>query len=292
MERFEAFIKTQYEKWKIKFVIVVVLITLILIFALIYLFFPDSAKHIIAYIKYYTYDTLHTQTSYFFNAGVKYEEMGLYNLAIGSFKRALHYKGETFSINPADPYQRESLYNLGVIYYMRKQDYSRTIHYFNKYLEISRDAITEERKRDIYKVINYILSLDDKTKNVEAKKYKSLGNEFYFRNEYKKAIEYYMKAIALDPGYVEVYNNLASTYLQLEDFKNAIKYWKITLMFDPNELDLYINVALALEEKLKEYEEAIYYYEQFLERAGKQDRRVPLVMKKIETLKAKFSRGK
>ncbi len=291
MGTFETFIKTQYEKWGIKFVIVATLVALIFIFALIYLFSPTSGKQIIAYIKYYTYDTFHTQTSYFFNAGVKYEEMGLYDLAIGSFKRALHYKGETFTIDPRDPYQRESLYNLGVIYYMRKQEYSRTIHYFNKYLEIFRDSITEARKRDIYKVINYILSLDDKTKNAEAKKYKSLGNEFYFRNDYKKAIEYYMKAIALDPGYVEVYNNLASTYLQLNDFKNAIKYWKITLMFDPNELDLYINTALALEE-LKEYDEAIYYYEQFLAKANKQDRRVPLVKRKIETLKSKFSKGK
>ncbi len=292
LNKYKKNIQALYEKWGLKFIVISVIIALFFIYFIIYGISPTTGKKIFAYLKYNTFDTFHTQTSYFFNAGVKYEELGLHNLAIGSFKRALHFKGNVFKINPNDPYQLESLYNLGVIYYMHKKNYPQAMHYFNKYLEIFPKGIENPHAEDIYKVVNYILELDDKTKNAEAKKFKVQGNKFYFRKDYTKAIEYYMKALALDPGYVEVYNNLGTVYLQMNDFEKAVKYWKIALMLDPDELYLYINTALALDEKLKKYDEAIYYYEQFIKKAPKNDPRISLVQQRITILKEKISREK
>jgi tetratricopeptide (TPR) repeat protein len=246
----------------------------------------------VSFFTYNLYDILHTETEYFFKKGVYYEEIGLHNLAIGSFKRALKYKKGEFSINPQDLYQLESLYNLGVIYYMQKKDYPRALSYFNHYLEIfpETEEIKNPHKEDIYKVINYILSMDDKTTNIEAKRLKEQGNEYFFNKNYDKAIECYINALKLDPGYVEVYNNLASCYFYKNDLSNAVKFWKIVLLFEPNNLDLYINIALACETSLNKPNEAIYYYEQFIEKAPPSDQRVPLAKEKVKQLNTQLQK--
>ena len=260
----------------------------IFLLLLIIFFFgiPKQRKKTIAYLRYYLYDSFHTTTSHFFNSGVYYSTNSMLNLAIGSFRRALRYKKETFQINPNDPYQLESLYNLGVIYYNLK-DYPKALFYFTKYLEIfpKETGVQNPHETDILNVVNWILSQDDKTRNVQAKKMKEIGNEFFFKKDYDNAIKYYEKAVSIDPGYVEAYNNLASAYLQKNDFTNAVKFWKITLLFEPNDLDLYINVALACETKLAQYREAIYYYELFIEKAPQNDYRVPEAKRRIEELK-------
>ncbi len=284
MDAIIKFFNEYYKKYGTNFIVVAFLAFILLIYSLIIIVSPHTGKKIFYYVRYSTYDTFHTSSKYFFETGVFYNEQGLYNLASNTFKRALHIKGDVFNLNPQDLYQLESLYNLGVIHYMYLKQYSKAVYYFNKYLEIFPKNLKNPHKEDIYKVVNFILSMDDKTKNAQAKSMKSVGNDFYFKKDYDKAIEYYLKALALDPSYVEVYNNLAAVYLQMNDFENAVKYWKITLMFSPDELDLYINTALALEEKLKKYKEAIYYYEGFLENAPKNDARRPIVEQKIKTL--------
>jgi tetratricopeptide (TPR) repeat protein len=281
--------KKQYEayrkKWGLKFIVGSIIAGLLLLYLIIVLIFPRTGKSIGYFFKYHTYDAIHSETSYFFNVGVKYEESGFHHFAVGSFKRALRFKGDVYSVNPQDLYQLESLYNLGVLYYKEIKDYPRAMHYFSKYLEIFPKNVENPHKEDIYKVINYILSLDDQTKNMEAKKMKNVANQHYFKGNYQKAVEHYLKAIALDPGYVEVYNNLGTAYLQMNDFKNAVKYWKITLMFDPNDLDLYINLALAYHEKLKDYGKAMEYYEKFIEVAPQNDKRILLVRERIDMIK-------
>lgn len=260
----------------------------ILIFFLLLLtiFAPQKIKIIIAGLRYYFYDPLHTTSQYFFNTGVYYEDkLNAHKFAEGSFKRALKFKKGSFNINPLDPYQLESLYNLAVIYYMDFKDYPRALNLFTKYLEIFPREIPNPHEEDIYKVVNYILSRDDKSQNLQARQMKEKGNEFFFKKDYDKAIEYYLKAVMIDPSYVEAYNNLASAYLQKNDFENAVKYWKITLMFEPNDLDLYINVALASETKLAQFKEAIYYYELFIEKAPPNDPRIPEAKFRIEELK-------
>ncbi|MBN1899615.1 MAG: tetratricopeptide repeat protein [Spirochaetes bacterium] len=273
------------KKWGLKFVIASIMVGIILLYLIIFILSPMTGRNISSFFKYHIYDALHNETSYLFDAGVKYEESGFHYFAIGSFKRALRFKGDMYSVNPQDLYQLESLYNLGVLYYKEEKDYPRSMHYFSKYLEIFPKNVENPHKDDIYNVINYILSLDDKTRNVEAKKMKNVANQYYFKGDYEKAIEHYLKAIALDPGYVEVYNNLGTAYLQMNDFKNAVKYWKITLMFDPNDIDLYINLALAYHEKIKDYSRALEYYEKFMEKAPQNDGRMALVRERIEALK-------
>ncbi len=237
------------------------------------------------FFKYYIWDSLHIKSEYFFKQGVKYEEKKNIDYSIGSFKRALRIKKGKFNINPQDFYQIESLFNIGVIYYQYKKDYTRALFYFNRYIDIlDQFKIKNVHEKDIYKVINYILSIDDSTKNAQAKLLKNKGNKAYFKKEYANALSYYKEALTVDPSYIEVYNNIATTYFQLKDFKNAVDYWKLTLLFSPDELDIYINIALAYETQLRNYKEAIKYYEKFSDKVKPSDPKYIEAQQRIKKL--------
>ncbi len=249
-----------------------------------FIIYPDLYT---IYLRFYLYDSLHTSSLYFFERGVYYTEKGYYKLAEKSFKNAIHYEDNKFVVNPRNRAQVESIFNLGVLNYRYFKDYNKAVFYFNRYMDI---YPTNPHKKDIYEVINFILSQDDSSKNAKAKALKTEGNNAFFNKDYKKAISLYEKALAIDPSYVEVYNNLGTVYLELKDYKKAIEYWKTYLLFNPADADIYINVALAYDEALKKYREAINYYNLFLQKANKKDKRIPLVKDRIKLLQQKLLR--
>lgn len=258
-------------------------------------------------VKYNVWDVMHIKSEYFFNAGVRYEEKKYINYSIGSFKRSLNIQDGKFNINPNDLYQLESLYNLGVLYYQYLKNYTQAFFYFNEYMDIFdrlktvNPNVRNVHEKDIMTVINYILALDDSSKNPAARDLKNKGNEAYFKKDFQNALKLYKDALMADPTYIEVYNNLATTYFQLGDFKNAVDFWKLTLLFmtdmsTPTKiqeaLDLYINIALASEEHLKNYKDAMYYYEKYIEKAPVTDPGTEEAKRRIERLNRLISQKK
>jgi len=51
---------------------------------------------------------------------------------------------------------------------------------------------------------------------------------------YEESISLFAKAIEMDPGYAESYNNLGYLYYVMKDNKKARKYFKKALEIDPN----------------------------------------------------------
>ncbi len=262
-----------------------IILFIIVLLILLYILFP-------AQLKYYVFDSLHTSTKYYFDAGVKYVEKGDIQYAIGSFKRALRFEDEKFSINPRDVAQLESLFNLGVINYKYLKDYPKAMFYFNKYLDVFPEDVAKgvinPHKKDIYNVVNFILGQDDTTKNAKAKELKTKGNAEFFNKNYKEALKYYEQANKIDPAYIEVYNNIATVYFEMKNFKKAIEYWKTCLLFTPDDLSLYINIALAYETSLKDYKNAVKYYELYLKKAPPNAPQRKLVQQKIDYINKKF----
>jgi len=268
-----------------------IFLSVILIFLIIFII--PSLRYI---FKYNVIDVMYKSSPrYLFEAGAKYFEKKYINYAIGSYKRALEIEEED-GINKLElqkiknnPYQIESLYNLAVLYYQYKKQYKIAFNFFNAYLEIF-DMIGREcpKKEEIVKVMNYILSLDDSSKNPKAQELKTKGNECFFKHQYKEALKYYQAALQLDPTYIEVYNNIASTYLSMGDIKEAIKYWEMTVLVKQDEYDIYANLGLSYEKHLKNTEKALEYYKKFLEYAPKNDKRIPEVRKRIAFLKQKL----
>lgn len=90
-----------------------------------------------------------------------------------------------------------------------------------------------------------------------------LGNLYFGRQEYDKAITHYVKATALNPGFSTPYNQMGYAYRFLERFPDAeAAFKKYTRMIpdDPNPYDSYAELLMKMgrfDESIKAYEKAL-----------------------------------
>jgi tetratricopeptide (TPR) repeat protein len=90
------------------------------------------------------------------------------------------------------------------------------------------------------------------------------GNEYYYKNEYNSALEWYDKAIEINPNYAGALTNKGVALDSLGRHEEAIKYFDKAIELDPNLSPVWNNKGIALE-KLGRYEEAIKYYDKAIE---------------------------
>jgi len=79
-----------------------------------------------------------------------------------------------------------------------------------------------------------------------------------------KALEYYQKAIQLNPKFKGVYLNIGSMYLFTDKYEEAIKYYQKEIELNPKFAFAYNNIGIAYD-KMGKYEEAIKYYQKAIE---------------------------
>ena len=239
---------------------------------LMVLLLPQSRRVIFNVFQFYIIDAFHSSedTEFFFKKGVNYSEKNNLNLALKTFKKNVK------NFNPTDPYQKESLYNLGVLYYqagekLLKKQRKKAMTYFKKadilwsqYLKFYPEDTA--KKNQIINARVYIDSLDEKPINQMAQYYKNQGQQAYYNKEYDKAIEFYQKAIKADPTYDTVYNNIGSVYFYKKDYENAVKYWEQAVLLNPkgNE-DLYLTMGGVYGQFLHNPERAIYFLQKYLD---------------------------
>jgi len=68
-------------------------------------------------------------------------------------------------------------------------------------------------------------------------------------NQHDQAIEFYKKAIDLEPQNEEIYRNLSKSLIVLEKFDDAIKYLEKAISINSTNPDAYFNLGLAFSEK-------------------------------------------
>ena len=101
------------------------------------------------------------------------------------------------------------------------------------------------------------LSLWQATLRVEPKSHRALSNlaTYYFDHEqYRKAINYYLKALEQRASSTDRYN-LANCYTQIGDFQQAEKEFHKSINLDPTHPETYNNLAL-LYVKMEQYDDA------------------------------------
>lgn len=81
---------------------------------------------------------------------------------------------------------------------------------------------------------------------------------------FDKAIIEYKKAIAINPNFAEVYNNLGIAYSKKGMFDEAITEFKKAIAINPNDAVVYYNLAVAYYGK-KEYDLAVEYCDKVIE---------------------------
>jgi tetratricopeptide (TPR) repeat protein len=83
----------------------------------------------------------------------------------------------------------------------------------------------------------YEQGLKSPTSNEDARKLYNLGYIEFSRNNYYTAIDYYKKAIKLDPQYTDAIDNLALSYRRINNLDSAERYYKLSLnVLSTNEL--------------------------------------------------------
>ena len=63
------------------------------------------------------------------------------------------------------------------------------------------------------------------------------------RNEHKKALNAFRKAVALDPQAIEIYRNLVPLEFAFENIETALRYAVKAIQLDPDDYDILLQLA-------------------------------------------------
>jgi len=83
----------------------------------------------------------------------------------------------------------------------------------------------------------------DKVSPSSPANHNNLGDLYFRKKDYQKAIDEFEKAILLKPDYGDVYHNLGNVYKELGDFDKALVVYEKSLTINPNIWPSYQNIA-------------------------------------------------
>jgi tetratricopeptide (TPR) repeat protein len=146
----------------------------------------------------------------------------------------------------------------------------------NLNISLNFDPNSDEYKEIYYQMERYLMAncttlkgkiaANDKendnsmSKNKDAIKYYELGIDEGKKENFKGAIEYYKKAVKIDPNFAFAYDNMGISYRRLEKYDLAIESYEKSLKIDPKGKMPLQNIAVAYSYK-KQYKKAVDTYE-------------------------------
>ena len=104
---------------------------------------------------------------------------------------------------------------------------------------------------------------DYTVKNSSAELYVDIGNCYYMMGDYKESIEYWNRAIELDPKNASAYANLGNLHYKNGQVEKAISFWMVALISKPEDSATSLNLAIAFNQKMMRFE-SIKYFEKYL----------------------------
>ncbi|XP_067872241.1 small glutamine-rich tetratricopeptide repeat-containing protein alpha-like isoform X3 [Heterodontus francisci] len=127
--------------------------------------------------------------------------------------------------------------------------------------EIFTAAVSEEIPNVIVDSVPNSPTAEDLSK---AEQLKTEGNEQMKVENYQCAVDYYSKAIELNPSNAVYYCNRAAALSKLGNYTGAVQDCEKAIAFDPSYSKAYGRMGLALA-SLNKYSEAVNYYKKALE---------------------------
>jgi tetratricopeptide (TPR) repeat protein len=96
-----------------------------------------------------------------------------------------------------------------------------------------------EQKDESFEYMLKIAEIDENDDFVRT----NIGNIYYERKEFEKAIEWYRNSAEIDPQVIDNYYNMALAYNQLKDIENTLWAWEKVHEIDPNDIDVVKNIS-------------------------------------------------
>jgi superkiller protein 3 len=192
-----------------------------------------------ATIPFYAEEHLHKGNEYF--SRQQYEE------AIREYKDAILFAKE----------YDEAYFRLGYVYMVMnnyeeaKNNFLQAIELRENYMEAHYclgQVYQKLAKPDMAKAQEHCLKAvelfdSDTPKLVKLGSFTALGNCYRAMENYPKAVEYYEKALKINPDQLSVLNNMAVVYLEQNDFNNAKKYYEKAIKVNPDYSPAYTGLA-------------------------------------------------
>jgi cytochrome c-type biogenesis protein CcmH/NrfG len=92
----------------------------------------------------------------------------------------------------------------------------------------------------------------------------SLGNLYFDSKQYQKAIDLYLRALAIDPKNPDVHTDLGIMYRAVKEYDKAIAQFREAARLDPTHRNSRFNLAVVLQYDKKDVKGAIAAWEDFL----------------------------
>ncbi|MDO9510636.1 MAG: AAA family ATPase [Bacteroidales bacterium] len=90
----------------------------------------------------------------------------------------------------------------------------------------------------------------------ESERLSDIAYKYFENKEYKKAISYYEKAIAVDPDNHSALNGAGAAWSWLDEFEKSLEYYKKAFKLNPRNLT-YLRNLLQVQKSLEKYEETM-----------------------------------
>ncbi|OGF66981.1 MAG: hypothetical protein A2Y62_17915 [Candidatus Fischerbacteria bacterium RBG_13_37_8] len=187
------------------------------------------------------------------------------------FKESIEYATRAIEL---DPNNSKYWYDLAIAYkFLNENDkaieaYRKTLELSPQYQKATIDlAFIYVNKRDIQKAYNILM---------EAKKYNPdhpytdgmLAYVYCQTGDLNKAISLFNEAIKNNLDHSDIYFNFAICLINHGKLAESRENFLRVIRFNPGEVDSYYFIAVTYDDE-KNYEKALYFYEQFLARAKK-----------------------
>ena len=198
-----------------------------------------------------------------FKIGISYFSKGEYDEAIIEFEKSIEL----------DENHTESYYYLGQCYLQKG-----IIEYNNKNIFKAYSLYRKANRFSEQVIPQYEKMIEDNPEDLNS--YLRLGYIYEVRsivpfiNDYDKALEYYLKALALDAVsesknkgiYVYLNTRAGSIYYQMKDYPQAIEYLESAIKMSPQNVEAYYYLGLSYD-KIGETEKAQEFLSRVLELA-------------------------
>jgi len=191
-------------------------------------------------------------TIYFFIKGRKqskeFEEQKdkISKILIEAETEQLNIKGESRKLQKYSQQRRNELDNLFNDLENKKKELDVFVEKsIAGMYELSKNSLSKDKKINpqLYAIIDDILK-EKEVSNFDANDWIIKGNDLFDKNNYKQALEYYAKAISIDPKNSDAYNSRGVCYSELDEFKNAIKEFDKAIEFNGENHVAYCNRGL------------------------------------------------